>query len=222
MQATKLSAQIRKVVGKSVKKLRKDGFVPVNVYGKGVESQALQIPVKEFQVIYSKVGETGLVELNYGETTNHVLIKNVQYNPVLRTPIHAEFHAVNLKEKIKANIPLELIGEALAVSNGAGILLQTINEIEVEALPTNLPEKFEVNVESLAEIDQQFTVADVKAPSGVEILTNIEEVIVKVVKAVVEEVVETPDAEENVIATVGEATEPGEGKTEEKTEEKAG
>lgn len=190
MQATKLSAEIRQVTGKKIKKLRQAGFVPVNVYGKGVESQALQIPLKEFQVIYSKVGETGLVELTYGKTTNHVLIKNVQYNPVLRKPIHAEFHAVNLKEKIKANVPLELTGEAPAVANGLGILLQTINEIEVEALPTNLPEKIEINVVGLAELDQQITVAELTVPQEVEVVTSGDEVVVKVVKAVVEEVVE--------------------------------
>lgn len=220
MQTTKLSAEIRETTGKKVKKLRKEGFVPVNVYGKGVESQALQIPVKEFQVIYSKVGETGLVELSYGKVTNHVLIKNVQYHPVLRKPIHAEFHAVNLKEKIKANIPLELVGESQAVANGLGILLQTINEVEVEALPTELPEKFEINVEPLADLDQQITVAEIKAPKEVEILTAGEEVVVKVVKAVVEEVAEAA-AVETAEEGAGGATEgTEETKTEEKSEEK--
>lgn len=196
MQAIKLSAEIREVTGKKIKKLRQAGFVPVNVYGKGVESQALQIPLKEFLIIYSKVGETGLVELTYGKTTNHVLIKNVQFNPVLRIPIHAEFHAVNLKEKIKANVPLELTGEAPAVTNGIGILLQTISEIEVEALPTNLPEKIEIDVAGLNELDQQISVADLNVPQEVAIVTSGDEVVVKVVKAVVEEVVEeTPVVE---------------------------
>lgn len=220
MQTTKLTAQLREVIGKKVKKLRKEGFVPVNVYGKGVSSQALQVPLKEFQEIYAKVGETGLVELTYGKTTNHVLIKNVQFNPVLRSVIHGEFHAVNLKEKIKANIPLELVGEAPAVANGVGILLQAISEVEVEALPTDLPEKFEVNVEALAEIDQQIVVSDLKAPKEVEILTSGEEVVVKVVKAVVEEVAEpVAEAETGEEATEAVSAEE-EAKTSEQVEEK--
>lgn len=220
MQATKLTAQVREITGKKVKKLRREGFVPVNVYGKGVVSQALQVPLKEFQEIYSKVGETGLVELTYGKTTNHVLVKNVQFNPILRTAIHGEFHAVNLKEKIKANIPLELVGEAAAITNGVGILLQAINEVEVEALPTELPDRFEVNVEKLAEIDQQIVVSELMAPNGVEILTAGEEVVVKVVKAVVEEVEEPVVSSEEGEAGTGDDGVKDENKTDEQVEEK--
>ncbi len=207
MQAVKLSAEIRETIGKKVKKIRAAGLVPVNIYGKGVASQALQIPIKEFTSIYHKVGETGLVELSYGKMTNHVLVKNVQFHPVTRLPVHAELHAVNLKEKIKANIPLEIVGEAPAVTNGIGILLQTLNEIEVEALPTSLPERIEINVTKLAELDQQITVAELMVPADVEVLTSGDEVVVKVVKAVVEEMVEPTPVEVAEVAGEGIAAE---------------
>lgn len=187
MKSTVLEAKIREVTGKKVKKLRKDGLLPVSVYGKSVKSQALSVPLKDFVLVYGKVGETGLVELKFDGKSAHTLVAHVQTHPLTRSPLHVEFRAVNLKEKIKANVPLELIGESPAVANNVGVLLQTLNEVEVEALPTDLPEKIEVDVNSLDEVDKQVTVGGLKVPEGVEIVTAKEEIVVKVAPAVSEE-----------------------------------
>ena len=231
MQAITLGAQVREIAGKKVKKLRKEGLLPISVYGKDVASVALSVPVKEFLKVYDKVGETGLVELKFGGKSLHTLVSNVQIHPLSRQPLHVEFHAVKLTEKIKADVPVELTGEAPAVVNKVGVLLQAINEIEVEALPTDLPEKVEVDVTGLAEIDQQVTVAELKVASGVTVLTPGDGVVVKVAPAVSEETQKELAAEEAAKAATettpaegaavsGETAQtPAEGQTEDKTKQ---
>lgn len=207
MKAVLLEATERKIVGKKVKKLRKEGLLPVGLYGKDVKSAALSVKLPEFMKVYSKAGMTGLVELKFGSSSVHTLISNVQFHPVTRRPLHAEFHAVKLTEKIKANVPLEITGQSPAVANNIGILLQTLNEIEVEALPTDLPEKISVDVTKLAEVGQQVAVGELEKISGVEVLTAPDEIVVKVVSAVSEETKKELEAEE--AAKVAAAAEAG-------------
>lgn len=204
MQALALSATERKITGKKVKKLRKEGLLPVSVYGKDVKSLALSVKLPEFMKVYGKAGETGLVELKFDGGSHHTLIANVQIHPVTRLPLHAEFHAVKLTEKIKANVPVELSGESPAVASNVGILLQTVKEIEVEALPTDLPEKIEIDVTKLAEIDQQITVGELSVPAGVVVLTAGEEVVVKVAPAISQETKKEMEAEEAAKAAAAE------------------
>lgn len=185
MKAIALNAEIRKVIGKKIAKLRKDGLLPVTVYGKDIKSESLTVPVKDFAIVYKQAGETGLVDLKYGKDSKHCLISDVQVHPLTRQILHVQFHAVKLTEKIKAKVPLELVGDSQAVINNTGLLLHTLNEVEVEALPADLPDKIDVDVSGLAEINQQITVGDLKV--SVEILTPKEELIVKVVPAVSEE-----------------------------------
>ncbi|MBI4099397.1 50S ribosomal protein L25 [Candidatus Microgenomates bacterium] len=196
MQSLVLDAQAREITGKKVKKIRKEGLLPASLYGKDVKSATLSVKMVDFMKVYAKAGETGLVELKYGKETTPTLIANVQIHPVSRSPLHVEFHAVNLTEKIKANVPVELLGESPAVANNVGILLQTINEVEVEALPADLPEKLTVDATKLAEIDQQVTVAELAVPKGVTVLTEPSGVVVKVAAAVSEETKKELEAEE--------------------------
>lgn len=187
MSVLTLTAQIREITGKKVKKLRKAGLLPASLYGKEVKSLALSIPIPDFMKVYGKAGETGLVELKYDGGSQHTLISNVQIHPVTRVPLHVEFHAVKLTEKIRAKVPVELVGESPAVQNNTGILLQTISEVEVEALPAKLPEKIFVDVSDLSRVEQQVTVAQLSVPTGVAVLMPGEEIVVKVAPAVSEE-----------------------------------
>lgn len=174
MKITKLDVEKRKISGKKVKSLRKQGILPANIYGKKIKSQAVQLPLKEFEKVFKDVGETGLVELSIvgEEKTRPALIHNVQLDPVVAQPLHADFFQVDLKEKVNAMVPLELIGEALAVKDKKGVLLATINDVEVEALPGDLPEKIEVDVSALSAVDQEVKVGDLKVPAGVTVLTD--------------------------------------------------
>ncbi len=210
-----IKAQIRTLIGKKVKKIRKEGFIPATIYAKGMESISIQIDSKEFTKLFSEVGESAVVELLVDEVKYPVLFKNPQYDPITGDYIHIDCHKVNLKEKIKASIAVELIGESDAVKAG-NILVEVTDEIEVEALPNDLPENFTIDLATLTEVDQMITVADLKVDkSKVEILTPEDTVIVKIEAPRVEEVVEeaTPSPED-VPAT--------EEKTEENKEEKEG
>ncbi|MDO8639671.1 MAG: 50S ribosomal protein L25 [bacterium] len=187
MKRPQLKVEKRELLGKKIKKLRKEGILPGNVYGKDVKSTAVQVPLAEFQKTYKEVGETGLLDLLLDSQTRPVLIHNLQVDSLTKLPLHADFFQVNLKEKVKTMVHIEIVGEAKAVSDKIGLVLQPLSEIEVEALPEALPEKIEVNIEPLAAIDQQITVGDLKLPQGVEVLTDPTQVVVKIAELVSKE-----------------------------------
>ncbi len=195
MKKVSLQVNERKVLGKKVKRLRKEGLLPANVYGKDVKSLAVELPVKEFEKTFKEVGETGLVDLKVDGKMKPVLIHNVQYDPLSHEPLHADFYQVNLKEKVKTSVPVSFVGEPQAVTNKVGILLEQISELEVEALPTDLPENIEVNVERLANVDDQITVADIKAPTGVTVLSDASQVVAKIGELVTKEAAQQAAAE---------------------------
>lgn len=216
-----LNATKRTVLGKQVKKLRREGIFPANVYGKELSSVALQMPLKDFVEVYKQVGETGLIDLMVDGEKRPVLVKSVQFEFRQHSPVHADFYQVNLKEKVKAMVPLVLVGEPKAVAENLGTLLQTLSEVEVEALPESLPENIEVNIEHLAEVDDQIMISEFKVPEGVTILTDESQVVAKIAEIVVEAEPE-PVAEEGAegeATAEGDAAE-GEGKTEESDDKK--
>ncbi len=203
MKAIPLTAEVRKETGKQVKKLRQKGVLPATVFGHNLKSASLSVNAKDFAKVFHQAGETGLVELKYGTVSQPTLIADVQTHPVNRDILHIQFHAVSLTEKIKANVPLEMVGDSPAVANNIGLLLQTLSEVEVEALPTDLPDKIEISVANLSEVDQQVTVSGLTAIKGVEILTGPEEVVVKVVPLISEEA--KKEAEEAAAKAAAEA-----------------
>lgn len=187
MQKHSLAVTKRTVFGKKAKKIRRDGMLPANIYGKSISSLAVQVPLKDFENVYKETGETGLIELTIEGEKRPVLIHNVQYDFVHHQPVHADFYQVNLKEKVKTMVPIVLVGEPKAVEEKLGLLLQTLNEIEVEALPTELPEKIEVTVTQLAAIGDQVTVGDLKKITGVEFLTDASQIVAKISELVTKE-----------------------------------
>lgn len=211
-----LVAEERTILGKKVKKLRREGLLPVNVYGKGVPSTSLQVKLHEFQDVYKQVGETSLLDLKYGDVTKPVLIKSLQLDYKTFTPLHVDFYQVNLKEKIKTMVPVVLAGEAQAVKDNAGVLLQQLSDVEIEALPEGLPENIEVSVENLAAVGDQITVGDLKAPEGVVILTDPGQLIAKIGELTVAEPEPEEEAAEEGAAEGGEEA-PTEGETAEET-----
>ncbi len=219
-QNPKIKVEKRTVLGKKVKKLRREGITPGNVYGKEIKSTAVQIPTKEFMDVFKESGESSLVDLEIDGKTLPVLIQNV-YKDFRGNVLHADFFQVNLKEKVKANIGLEFIGEPKAVTEKIGILMEITTEVEVEALPTDLPEKIEVNVENLAQIDDQITISDLKVPQGVEVLSDPNQVVVKIEELVSKEALEQA-AEEAAAAEAAKTEGEGEAATAEGGEPKEG
>lgn len=221
MKREKLTVEKRTVLGKKVKKLRREGIIPANVYGKELKSVSVQLPLKSFLDVYRKAHETGLVDLTVDGQELPVLIHNVQIDPRSQSPVHADFFKVNLKEKITARIPLVAVGDAKAETDKIGLLEQPLSEIEVEALPTDLPEKIEVNVEGLAQIGDQIVISDIKVPDGVVILNEPSQMAFKIGELVTKEVEEEAAAEEAeaaaeeaAAAAEGEAPKEGEAPTE--------
>ena len=193
MANPKLAAKSRKIFGRKVKKLRREGILPANLYGKKVKSQALELPTNDFLKIYDQVGETGLVDLKINSQTKPVLIHNLQVHPVTDEPLHVDFHQVSLKEKTTADVPIEIRGDAPAVEQKKGILIQPLDEVEVEALPADLPEKFVVDISKLEEVDQAITVGDLDYDKKkVEIKTEPSQTIVKINPLEKEEVAPPP------------------------------
>ncbi len=196
MQREKLSAEKRTILGKRVKHLRREGILPANMFGKGIKSVSLQLPLKDFQEVYKKVHETGLVDLTVSGEVHPILIQNVHIDPQTHTPLHADFFKVNLKEKVKATIPIIAVGEPKAVSDKIGVLLQPLSEVEVEALPADLPEHLELSVEKLAQIGDNLTISDLKIPTGVEIMAEPAEMVFRIDELVSEEAEELAAQEE--------------------------
>ena len=113
MDRLSLHAIERKVLGKKVKSLRKDGQLPGHVFGKGVDGENVLVSLKDFAQAFHSAGETGLIDLKIrAEKIRPVLIREVQYDPVSGKPIHIDFYQVNLAEKVKVSVPLVQIGES--------------------------------------------------------------------------------------------------------------
>jgi len=181
MEKHTLTAGERKLVGRKVKNLRKEGSLPGNVYGKKIKSQAVVVSTKDFLKVFEEVGETGLVELVIGKDTKPVLVHNLQIDPVDGLPLHVDFLQVDLTQKVTAEVPVETIGECPVEKQGLGTAVLVISEIEVEALPADLPERFQIDVSALTEVDQTVYIKDIKVDaSRVEIKNNPEDVVVKV------------------------------------------
>lgn len=204
MEKHKLSVQKRTIAGRKVKNLRKQGLLPANIYGKNIKSEMVQIDLKEFKKVYNKAGETGIVELKVEgeEKTRPVLIHNPQLHPVDDFPLHVDFYQVSLKEKIKATVPIVISGQASAVINKEGLLLTVLNEVMVECLPTDLPEKIEVDVSQLKKVNEEIKVGKLNIDeTKVKILTDTNLVICKISSLITEEAKKEMEAEAATKAT---------------------
>lgn len=190
MDRLSLIAQERKILGKKVRFLRRDGKLPAHVFGKDCEGENVIVSGKEFLKIFKEAGETGLIDLKIGtEKVRPVLVREVQYDPIEGSLIHIDFFQVNLTQKVKVSVPLVLTGDQPeTVRLGETIILQTINEVEVEALPTDLVEKIEVDITSLKNIDDAITVGQLQFDrSKLTVGAADEEIVVKLAPAVTEE-----------------------------------
>lgn len=189
-----LNAEKREMTGRKIKKLRREGKLPGNVYGSDIKSQAVTVDAKEFSTIYAKSGETSVVELNIGKLSYPVLVHNIQLDPVDSNPLHVDFLKIDLKKKVTANIPLELVGEAPAEKQGLGTVVSYVDEVEVEALPGDLVDKIEVNVETLIEAEQSIAIKDLKYDRSKLTITNDPEMIIVKIEVQKEEPVEVAPA----------------------------
>ena len=214
MKKISLDVDKRDIFGRKLKHLRSQGVLPANLFGKKIKSLALKVDLKNFLTVYKQAGETSIVELIVGKNKepHSVLIHGLQYHPVTDLPLHVDFRQIDLKEKVQVAIPIDIVGAAPGVTKG-GVLVIIMDEVEIEALPADLPEKFTVDISSLEEVGQFIAVKDLKVDKDkIKLLVADEnQLIVKVDEPAKEEVEEKP----------AEAVEEGaEAKTEEQTVEK--
>lgn len=207
-----LSVEIRDPQKENVDNLRKEGFLPGVVYGPEMETLSLKFDYKDFEEIYREAGETSLVTLNIKGKKEDIpiLIHDFQKDPVTGNFLHVDFYRPSLKEKTEASVPLEFVGESEAIEKLEGTLVKDITEVEVKALPHELPDKIKVDIKSLKTFEDKIKISDLKTPPEVEILEGPEEIVASVVPPTkVEEELEKPpeEIEEEEIEKVGEEEE---------------
>ncbi len=172
-----LSASPRATTGSTAATLlRADGKIPAVVYGPGHTPQSITLSTKDFEKAWRTAGESTVIELTGIGTMVTVLIQDVTVDPIFGTPTHTDLLAVRSDQKVTVTVPLEFIGTAPAEKLG-GTLIKVLHEIEVEALPKDLPHSITVDVTILQTFEDQIHVSDIMLPTGVTAITLDEEVI---------------------------------------------
>jgi large subunit ribosomal protein L25 len=180
MEKITLNAVKRETLGKRVENIRKADKLPAVLYGHGLATQHLEIGGKDFQKTFKKAGENTLISLVVDGKIQPVLIQEVQYHYLKDYPIHVDFYAVRMDEKLKAHIPVHFIGESPAVKALGGILVKNLSEVEVECLPGDLPQDFEIDISKLTKFDEMVRVSDLVVSDKVKIISGGDELIVTV------------------------------------------
>lgn len=194
MDQIELSAEPRSVIGKQVKALRRQGLLPANIYGGG-ESTAIQVEVRPAQHALARAGKTQLIRLNVaGTPPTNVMVKDYQRHPTRGEILHVDFYRVAMDQKLHVDVPVRLHGDAPASKTYEGTVFQQLATVSVEALPDRLPEAIDVDISVLEDLDSTIHVRDLPPPEGATILTDGEELIVKMLPPTVEpEVTEAAD-----------------------------
>jgi large subunit ribosomal protein L25 len=177
---------------------RGSGLIPAEIYGRGFENKHVTVPAKEFGKVFAEAGENTIVNLRVSGETYPVIIHDYQKNAVTDKFMSVDFFKVKLDEKISAPIPLEFVGESPAVKELGGVLIKSMDEIEVEALPSDLPHNIKIDISAIKEIDGSIYVRDLVASGKYEIKTDLGTVIATVTMPE-EEVEETPVNVEDVV-----------------------
>ncbi len=210
MDVIEIQANPRTLVGKRVKALRRSGLLPAILYGVGMEPQTLELPAHETELILQRVSGSTLIDLKVDKKVHKVLVREVQREVISRKPIHVDFLEVAMDVTIRAVVPIELVGEAPAVRELGGVLVSGLNDIEVEALPSNLPDRISVDISVLQGFDDSITVGDLDLEEGVTILNDPEEAIANITYMMEEEEPEEVEVLEGVEPELVDAEE-GEG-----------
>ncbi len=176
-----LEAKTRTIFGRKVKKLRADGFIPANIYGREFKSQAITVNFKDFIKIYKTAKETGIVYLKLNENLIPVLIKNLQRDPLTDNILHVDFRKIDLDKKVQTEVPIKVVGVSKAVKELGAILLTHLNSLLIEALPQNIPPTIDIDISSLNDIGQEIKVNDLPKTNNYDIKTAPEKVIVSVI-----------------------------------------
>src|SRR3989338_3540556 len=191
MKTVPLKAGLRQQKGKqAVKKIRAQKRIPAVVYGSGIKATSIEVSADEFaRVIHTRAGENVVIQLTVSGPKNlekTVVIKEIQHDPVTDVIQHVDFNAISLSEKIKVKVPLHVKGDAPGLKEG-GVLDVVHHEIEVECLPTDIPERFDADISKM-QIGDALHIKDLSFPQGVAPQYEVEEVVVTIHAPKAEEV----------------------------------
>lgn len=193
-------ATLRENLGRKTKQLRRDGFLPAVIYGNVKENRNLSLDAHSFEKLFHQVGFTTLIDLTIeDEKPIKVLVQDAQEDALKGTLRHVDFYAVNLKEKLQTEIPLQFVGVADAVEILGGIFLTIKDAVEIECLPEDLPQHLEVDITSLKTFEDALRIKDIVTPKGVTILGDPEDSIASVSEPISE--AELAKLDEEVEAT---------------------
>ena len=174
---TELNAQSRTIIGSHVKNLRKQGIFPAVMYGAGIESKPITTSYIDFERVFREAGESTLVTVHLEGKPYNVLIHDVAYDALRGNPIHADFFVVRMDKIIRTTVPIEFINESSAVKHDGGILVKVIHEIEVEALPKDLPHELTVDLSLLSDFESRILVQDIMIPKDVKIMAETDDIV---------------------------------------------
>lgn len=200
MEQLELQANVREITGKKVKILRRQGITPLNLFGAGIESTALQSDTKILTSLIRSAGSARLVRLKIGKEkqTRPVLIREIGRDAMSGKVLHASLFQVNMQQKVEVEVPIILTGEAPIMREKVNILLQPLGSLTVECLPDKIPGKIEVDLSSLTELGQ-IRVKDISVPKDVTVMNDPDEVIVTVTAPRVSAQVEAPPVVEAAV-----------------------
>ncbi len=175
-----IEAQSREIVGKKVSQLRRQGIVPVTVYGPKAQPVNLQVPYRPLQIALMKAGGTNLIQISVDGKSTPVLAREVQRDILRNDIMHVDFFAVDMTAKISIDVPLHFIGESAAVNSKKGILVTGPTTLSIETLPSHLLNVIEIDISELNEVGDSIHVRDIKLDSEITILNDPEEMIARI------------------------------------------
>ncbi len=193
-----LKVDERTITGKRTSDLRTQGILPAVVYGSELKPLNIQVSRKDFLHVYEEAGDSGLIELLLGDKKINVLVHDVAHNiSDSQDPIHVDFYQVNLNKTVTAEVPLSFVGESQAIKDG-GVLVKSIESVEVEALPQDLPHEIVVDLSALKTFDTTLYIKDLIVPANVTIAINGDNPVVTVSAPITDEELKAMEEENKV------------------------
>jgi large subunit ribosomal protein L25 len=214
----KLNVQKRDIK-ESLDLLRTSGQMPAVFYGPKDPSTSIKLSLTDFKKAWKEAGESTVISLAGEGIEVEALIHSVDLDPVTDIPIHVDFYAIEKGKKLTVDVPLDFIGVSPAVKDLGAVLVKVLHEVEIEALPKDLPHTLEADISILTTLDSVLTAGDIKLPAGVSLLTKTDEVLASVYEPK-EEVIESTPVDLNAIEVEKKGKEVKEGEGAESSEEK--
>jgi len=198
-QAIQLDLEVRVILGKKVKTLRKTGIIPVHFYGPGVDDKALQCDQSTLIRALSQAGGTTPIIINVpGEVTDQlVFAREIQWEPVRGNILHVDLLAVRTDQKVTAQVPISLTGDSPGAREAGGTVILQLREVSVEAMPLEIPNEIIVDLAQLTDPNGAIRAGDLELGNNITLTTDIEEVVARIeVARAIEDTIETPESRE--------------------------